>query len=215
MKCFKTYLVVSISFSLVLYTTRVITTHSLFYGFLLWNLILAAVPLLITSQIKRFPKIMSNRLFFFLFFTIWLLFLPNAPYIITDFLHLRNGPMPQWFDILLLMSFAINGLILGLTSMVQMQIFLYRYLSLGKIRSLMIIVCFLCGLGIYMGRFLRYNSWDIITDPYPVFYDILNRVTSPLQHIETWGVTVGFGSLVWITYSLITKSRILENELGV
>ena len=212
MKCFKTYLIISISFSLVLYITRVITTHSLFYGFLLWNLFLAAVPLLITFQIKRFPKITSNKLFFSLFFIIWLLFLPNAPYIITDFLHLRNGTMPQWFDILLLMSFAINGLILGLLSMIHMQTLLYRYLSLGKVRSVMIIVCFLCGLGIYMGRFLRYNSWDIIAHPSTIFYDIWNRIASPLQHIETWGVTVGFGILVWISYSLLTESRVLENE---
>ncbi len=175
--------------SLVIF--RVWFTQSSSYLFLLWNLFLAYIPFLISQFIQ-------NRKFgnvsFVIVFVLWLLFLPNAPYIITDIFHLTNRTFaPLWFDLLLIFSFAINGMILFFISTYQIHVvFLKRFSQrIAWINSTCIM--FLSGFGIYIGRFLRFNSWDILSNPKPLFFDILDRFINPFEHLKTWGFTFGFG----------------------
>jgi uncharacterized membrane protein len=97
----------------------------------------------------------------------WLLFIPNSFYIITDlvhFTHIRTAP--KWFDLLLIFSFAWNGILCGIISLRRVESLMI--LLRGKQFSvfLVFVVMWLCSFGIYIGRFLRYNSWDIITNPF-------------------------------------------------
>ncbi len=186
-----------VSFNFGLIVLRFCATNSLFYGFLIWNLILAAVPMIITNWLIENPKACKTKMLFLLS-AIWLLFLPNAPYIITDFLHFKTTRgMPDWFDLLLLMSFSWSGLMVGFLSMVDMhKIWEIRFNS--KTAWIFIIICcLLSGFGMYLGRFLRYNSWDIISNPLELFTDI----PLLLCELRTIGFSLGYGIFLLLTYS--------------
>jgi uncharacterized membrane protein len=197
---FSKKVIIPVSFTIVLLIVRIILSGQLTYIFLAWNLFLAWIPFAISQKIDG----AQNRWRIFLLTGAWLLFLPNAPYIITDFLHLRQRPpIPYWYDILLLFSAALNGLLLGLLSLFNVEKFLTdRY---GNRISGLLILCsfFLCAFGIHMGRYLRWNSWDIITNPGGIATDILERIINPFDHFGTWSVTFLFGSFFYVIYSTV------------
>lgn len=201
---------VSVAFGFLLLLIRVIKTDSIFFIFLVWNLFLASIPYGITFllSLKRF-----HSLIFWPLFSVWLLFLPNSPYILTDLQHLRISNLSSiWFDVLLLLSFAFNGLIIGFTSLQMMQSLLYQYCS-KKVANGMIYISFiLCGFGIYLGRVLRWNSWDILQDPLGIVADVAKRILLPIKHIDTWAFTLGFGIFLAITYQLTKKSVAVEKK---
>ncbi|MEE9361488.1 MAG: DUF1361 domain-containing protein [Cellulophaga sp.] len=193
-------LILSIGFCLVLLVLRIKITYSTFFIFLVWNLFLAGIPFLITQTLIRYMKPKSNKFIDFIGFFTWLLFLPNSPYIITDLIHLQNkNSNLLWLDLLLVFVFAINGLVLGLLSLLDMYQIISKTYS-RKIASFTIFkVCLLCGYGIYLGRFLCFNSWDIITQPTNLFYRMINSVYEP----KVWLMTFAFGGFIWILFLLI------------
>src|SRR6185503_20161926 len=155
---FSRKIIIPLAFTIFLLVVRITLTGQLTYAFIAWNLFLAWIPFAISQRITG----VTNRWKILLLFSAWLLFLPNAPYIITDFLHLKERPpIPYWFDVLLLFSAALNGLLLGLVSLFTIEGFLAK--RYGNRISALLILCsfFLCAFGIYIGRYLRWNSWDI------------------------------------------------------
>lgn len=186
-----------LGFTVLLLVIRMIITGELTYIFLAWNLFLAWVPFAISQQLD------SNTGKWKILFLIacWLLFLPNAPYIITDFLHLKQRPpVPYWYDILLLFSAAVNGLLLGLLSLFAVEKFLTSRYNKWVSGFILLSSFFLCAFGIYMGRYLRWNSWDIVTNPLEIATAILDRLLNPLDHFKTWSVTLLFGSFLFVMY---------------
>jgi len=191
-------LVLFSAYSISLVIFRIWFTQSLYYTFLIWNLFLAYIPYLISCFVKN---IELGRFKFLLLTTIWLLFLPNAPYIITDIFHLsKQTAAPIWFDLLLVFSFAINGIILFFISTYEMHKIILEKTSKRIAWTISTIIMFLSGFGIYLGRFLRFNSWDIISSPKTVFVDILDRFINPIAHPKTWGVTLGFGLFLFFGF---------------
>jgi uncharacterized membrane protein len=176
---------------------RIVFTGELTYIFLAWNLFLAWIPFVLSQNLGT----VKTRWKLFFLVGLWLLFLPNAPYIITDFLHLRHRPpIPYWYDILLLFSAALNGLLLGFMSLLTVERFLVNRYG-NKISGFIILSSFfLCAFGIYMGRYLRWNSWDIIVDPLGIAGDIADRLLNPFDHFKTWSVTLLFGSFLYVMY---------------
>jgi len=207
---FSKKIIIPLAFTLFLLIIRIVMSDELTYIFLAWNLFLAWIPFAISQRLH----LVKNRWKLFFLVGGWLLFLPNAPYIITDFLHLKQRfPIPYWYDILLLFSAALNGLLLGFVSLLTVEKFLaIRY---GNKISAIIILCsfFLCSFGIYMGRYLRWNSWDIIVNPGDVATDILDRVFNPFDHFGTWSVTILFGSFFYVMYYSIKKFINQSNQL--
>ncbi|WP_281990103.1 DUF1361 domain-containing protein [Aquimarina aggregata] len=192
---------ISVGFSFILLLIRIIKTDSIYYLFLVWNLFLACIPYLVTFLLGIKT---TNRFVFWLGFTIWLAFLPNAPYILTDLQHIRISTLQTiWFDVLLILSFAINGMIIGFVSLQMMQKLLQAQFSKLKTHIIINATLLLCGFGIYLGRVLRWNSWDILQNPLAILSDIFKRVLFPIEHINTWAFTIGFGFFLIITYRLI------------
>ena len=151
---------------------RINLTWKITYFFLLRNLFLAWIPYGVTTFLKiMWKKIESKILIWFLFF-VWLIFFPNAMYIITDFFHLKVRTwIPLWYDTLLLFGFARNGLILGFLSLKDIQnIFLNKIKKIWN-RIRIVILLLLSSFGIYIWRFLRRNSRDIVTNPIGVITD--------------------------------------------
>ncbi len=201
----------SVTFSLILLLARIIKTDSFFYLFLVWNLFLACVPYSITLLLSLRK---TNRLIFWLGFAIWLVFLPNSPYILTDLQHIRVSTLQSvWFDVLLILSYAINGLIIGFASLRMMQELLRERFSVRITNTITYLILLLCGFGIYLGRVLRWNSWDILQNPMGILSDILRRVLFPIQHVNTWAFTIGFGGFLIITYRLFYQYKKEASQL--
>ncbi len=195
--------IASTAFSLLVLLIRIIKTDEIFYLFLVWNLFLACIPYGITMALS-IQK--TNRFIFWSGFVFWLAFLPNSPYILTDLQHIRLSTLQSvWFDVLLILSFAINGMIIGFASLKMMQKLLEEQLSKQNTNYITYLVLLLCGFGIYLGRVLRWNSWDILQDPVGILSDVAKRIIFPIQHINTWGFTLGFGIFLIITYQLIQQ----------
>ena len=194
-------------FCLALLLVRAKLTQSIYLFFLIWNLFLAYVPLGLTSLIINRVTIIEKWYLFYPAFACWLIVLPNAPYIITDFVHLvKESDVPLWFDILLIISFSLCGLLFGLASMKNM----YNILSVkfsGKVATaIMGATCLLSGFGIYVGRFLRYNSWDVLHRPITLCTDIFYSLIAAETYKPAWGITLGFGTLLFLLFRLYTTS---------
>lgn len=189
---------VIMSFGLLL--TRIIITGELTFTFLVWNLFLAYIPLGI-STLVHLKRNEIERWQFWPIAGLWLLFFPNAPYILTDLFHLMPRERSQeWFDLLLIVAFAITGLVFGLLSLRNMHRTISRLYSQSTVILFVSCSIFLGSFGVYLGRFERYNSWDILRTPIEIFHDIAIRVLYPFEHPTTWGLTLGLSVLLAILY---------------
>ncbi|WP_299160844.1 DUF1361 domain-containing protein [uncultured Tenacibaculum sp.] len=193
-------------FCAILQLIRVQYTQSLFFSFLLWNLFLACIPYIVSEVMKKRPltktKIIIGTSF-------WLLFLPNAPYMITDFIHLHHSKSTMiWYDLFMIFCYANTGLLLSIVSMHTIYKIIQKNWTLTIANYFIIGVVFLCGFGIYLGRFLRFNSWDIFTTPLQTLKQSLTSFTNQ----NAWFVSIGFGSLLWIMFSLYKTLLIVNKE---
>ena len=179
---------------------RTVQTGSGYYRFLITNLFLACVPLFLSTGLRianhlRFPRLMQLAVF-----CLWLLFLPNAPYILTDILHLtRASHAPAWYDLALLLSCSGTGLLVGYLSLMDVQGIIARSVGTvwGWLFALTSLV--LSGFAIYLGRFLRWNSWDVLFSPTLVF-EILGAMMRPWAHARPLAVTIIFGVILALGY---------------
>lgn len=195
---------VALAFSIVSLMIRIKLNKSFFYLFLVWNVFLAIIPYAITMYLNT--KANLNRYVLVFWFLIWLAFLPNAPYIVTDLIHLsvNNGEL-LWLDIVVVLSFALTGLLVFYLSILDMQKLLITTFRAIPINTLTISVLFLCGFGVYLGRFLRYNSWEIISNPKILISDVLEILITPFQHSNAWLFTIGFGGFLTVGYWVFKK----------
>lgn len=180
---------------------RYLITNNNKFLFLNWNLFLAAVPWFISlfissSFIREKPKVIS-----FVLFAFWLLFFPNTAYIITDLYYLKNHPEKMfWYDLTMILLFSWTGLMFGFFSMKHIEEMLRQKIT--GVKKHVIICCFffVCAFGVYLGRDLHWNSWDIFKEPKELFLDIIDRFIIPLGHGRTWGFTFLMGILLNALY---------------
>ncbi len=188
--------------SALLLALRIKLSHSFFFLFLGWNLILGFIPFWITFLLQVYPGLWAKTYLRFLIFSLWLLFLPNAPYILTDFIHLRlSKPIEAPFDTLLVASFAATAWLAGLYSLRDMKRFLLLEYPEKAVRMMIYAMCFLAGLGVYLGRFIRFNSWDFILNPLEVATITLRNFSSPLCIFTT----ISIGLLMMYTLNSLPK----------
>jgi uncharacterized membrane protein len=187
---------------------RMKLNKSFFFLFLIWNVFLAIIPYAITMYLNTIPKLSKLKLGFW--FMIWLAFLPNAPYIVTDLIHIRSGNASLlWLDVLVVLSFALSGLFLFYLSVMDMQVLVSHQFKKVPRNTMTTTILFLCGFGVYLGRFLRYNSWEIISDPIYLISDVVNIVIAPFQNAEAWLFTLGFGTFLVVGFWMF---KVLNNS---
>lgn len=183
--------------SLILILLRVKITHDFYLLFLLWNLALAYLPYMLSSKIK---STMPGTYTFYVLLIGWLLFIPNSFYLLTDFVHLHYSNSLQYlFDAMILTCFTVAGFYAGIVSMLQIHALLEIKYSQKTCNYLIIILCYLISFGIYLGRILRFNSWDILSKPVALFWNILKS----LLHIEAYLFTIVMGTLILLIYAFI------------
>jgi len=210
----QTLLLVGMSlFCLSLSLFRCFFTETGFLLFLNWNLFLAFIPWAASSLIILNQNFRSNKIALLLLFGIWLLFFPNAPYILTDLFHLRfRGTMPVWFDLSIILAFAWTGLTFGFISLMDIESIVSEYINTKIARLISIVLLFVGSFGVYIGRYLRWNSWDIIQDPVPLLTDVADRFVNPLHHPRTWGMTILMGiilNMMFWAIRMISANRVL------
>lgn len=191
-------LLLSITFSMSLLLVRFYYSSTFDYSFYGWNTFLAAIPYVCSTQLLKLKKM---NVLAVLLLLMWLLFFPNAPYIITDLFHYEERlPVPYWYDLVLVISAAWNGLILGMVSLMNVEKFLSRYFKPLWVRVCEIGSLLLCSYGVFIGRFLRFNSWDLITDPRILVYTSAHHVLLPQHYSKLWVFTLLFSVFLGIIY---------------
>ncbi|HVZ57499.1 MAG TPA: DUF1361 domain-containing protein [Chitinophagaceae bacterium] len=193
-------------FSLGLVAVRITHTGELTYLFMPWNLFLAFVPYGLSSRLASRPWMGRGRWLMAGVFLLWLLFLPNSFYLLTDLFHLRARPgVPLWYDLALLLSFAWTGLLLGLLSLRQMQRILEIFFGTGTGKWMPVAVLVLNGLGIYIGRYLRYNSWDVIKNPVGLAGDMAHLLFHPVRNTGAWAMILCYGLLLNLLFLSVER----------
>lgn len=184
---------------------RMIITRDVHNAYLIWNLFLAWLPLifaLLACEASRSGRGSGWKLG--ALGGAWLLFFPNAPYIFTDLTHLlRRAPRYFWVDLALILICALTGLVLGFVSLYLMQSLVRR--RFGQIVSWLFVagVTGLSGFGIYLGRFLRFNSWDVIAQPVKLFHGISAWAANPLANSQTFTFPVLFAIFLLLAYVML------------
>jgi uncharacterized membrane protein len=184
---------------------RIISTGNLRYCFLVWNLFLAWLPLvfaLLAQETFERQGAWSWRLA--LLGGIWLLFFPNAPYIFTDLSHLTARFAAHfWVDLMLILSCALTGLVLGFVSLYLVQGIVLR--ASGAMLSWLFVagVAALSGFGVWLGRFLRFNSWDVVFRPVELYRGIGSGASEPLRPAASFAFAALFALFLFITYVML------------
>lgn len=203
-------IVLSSFLAMGIFIARVIYTWNWYiYRNLVWNLFLAWLPFFF-SLLSVWLHQARPRQWWWLVIpaSLWLAFFPNAPYIITDFFHLEaRPPVPLWYDILLLVAFTWTGLFLGLTSLRAMHLIAESYLGRFLGWCFAIFALALGGLGIYLGRFARWNSWDLLNQPKQIIKDVLEPLVNPTTNLRFFGFTFLFTSFLVVCYLMFISTQ--------
>ena len=171
------------------------------YGFMLWNLFLAWIPFVLAWLLDAARRRGVRSLGSVVLGLAWLLFFPNAPYIVTDFVHLRDpAAAPLWYDVVLIASFASTGMLLGFLSLSRVQQLVAE--AAGAVLGWLVaaVALVLAAFGIFIGRFEVHNSWDVIVQPGPLARETWHELTSPAAYPRTLGVTASYAVFLILAY---------------
>ena len=171
------------------------------HRFLLWNLFLAWIPL---QRLGFGLPVLAPLLIG------WLLFFPNAPYIVTDLIHFGglNRGIPAELDLATLVVAASAGLLVGFASLYVVQRVVGRRYGLATSRASVVAVLVLSSFGVYLGRVLRWNSWDAFADPSGILTDVATRLVHPFAFREAWMGIAVFAVLLLVTYAYAVRLAI-------
>lgn len=202
--------------SVTLASARMAYSNSSDYSSLIWNLSLAWIPFVFATL--AYVVSWSRKLLYLVVPVcafVWLIFFPNAPYILTDFQHLSTNTnnAPLWYDVLMLIWFAWTGLFLGVVSLYFMQEIVTRSFGGAAGWFFAISVTVLSSVGIFLGRFYRWNSWDLLGDPMPIAHDIWGWLKYPFANLRLYGFTLLFTLLFLFVYLAIHAfGRVMQEK---
>ena len=186
--------------------------YSIDFRFLVWNLVLAWIPLLLSLGVYDAYRRGRSLLWVAPMIVLWLLFLPNAPYIVTDFVHLSaSSRAPLWFDGVELSAFAWTGMLLGFVSLYLVHAVLRDRYGAPFGWSAVLFVLALSGVGVYLGRVKRWNSWDLLTQPGQRLAELHAHVGDPAGLAKAIAVSAGVTSLLaasYLVFYLLMGARI-------
>ncbi len=197
-------LVASNALSLALFLARYIDAGNNRYWFLVWNLFLAWLPLVFAwLLVKRLGasawlSLQSMALTF-----LWLAFLPNSFYMITDFIHLHaTGEVGLLYDIVMLSSFIFNSLVVGFMSLYMVHRELLLRIRRRDAHMIVAGILFVCSFAIYLGRYLRWNTWDVLVKPAGILFDVSDYIINPAAKPQVFVTTLTFFALLGTMYAV-------------
>jgi uncharacterized membrane protein len=187
-------------------------TAPLFYPtwFLIWNLVLAWFPIFFAAGFA----VVHRRAWLVPLGLGWLAFLPNSPYLVTDLVHLGEG-VELWRHVLQYGFAAWTGIMLGVVSMRLVHRRIERDYGMVCGWAVVVLSIGLCAIGVVIGRFQRWNSWDLVRHPKSVFATTLEWMRSPFANHQSTGVAVAvaaFFGLAYLTIWAIAAIAVASNE---
>ena len=200
MKAIKSYLyplALFLTFNLIVLLIRDLVIETNLYNFLLFNLFLGFLPILVAFILTLSYKKLS-RFWIIVFVLVWLIFYPNAPYMITDLIHVNAESSYVIYDALIIFSFAMLSLFFGFYSIKMVQNVIQEIWNKKVARIAVAASIVLSSFGIYLGRILRLNSWDIFTEPIKTFLNILHHLSPIEGNIQTYIIIVLFSCIQYI-----------------
>ncbi len=208
--CFLVVLNLLLAGSFSMLAARMFVAMTDGYFFLLWNLFLAAIPYAFAVAFERIArKSVSMTWSAWVVFFLWLFFFPNAPYIVTDFVHLPWEYM--WsrnfiYDFSLIAVFAVTGLLLGMGALFRVHRVLRRMIGDMWAGFMIVSVIFLSGVGMYLGRFLRWNSWDAFLNPLEMLRDTVSHYGDPVWFGHAVTLSCFFAVFIGLSYLLFVAA---------
>lgn len=190
--------------AIILNILRIIIWGKFSYLYLLWNILLSFIPYIISLILVSLYREEKINNFFILFgLLFWILFIPNAHYLITDFIHLDEVKhAPLLFDTFLIFSSALTGLLFGLYSLSHVDEIIKSKFS-KKVSSIILLSSFiLIGFGIYLGRFLRFNSWDFFTNHTSLWKGVSSVFYGANGGVNAILYIILFTSFVYVSYKM-------------
>jgi uncharacterized membrane protein len=200
-------LVISTLVSVGLFGYGAWRNSSLEYGYLVWNLFLAWLPLIFAV---RLTMLLRHKLWSSWeglgVSILWLVFLPNSFYMISDFIHLQEVQrVDVLYDAVMFTSFIYTGVVLGFSSLYLIHLQLRRRLSARAATYWIAITLLICSAAVYVGRDLRWNSWDVLTNPGGLLFDISDRLQHPAAYPQMLVTVVTFFVLLASMYGLLWR----------
>lgn len=202
-------LLLMLAFSFLIVQFRYAQTDVRIFRFFWWNLLLAIIPYLTSELLKGAVW----RTVLLVLLTV--LFLPNAPYMITDLFHLRTrAEFPLWYDTLLIFWFALVGMALFYLVIFNLETCFKRFFSPVFSHFLIAVICLLNGFGIFLGRYLRFNSWDILSNSDDLTEQILDKIINPSANTRAVGVTLLYGATMLVGFWMIKLYRMSGDNVN-
>ncbi len=199
------FIFLSMSFSILMSMTRYYMSGRMTYVFLFWNLILAFVPYVISECLLHID-LKNKKLIFIMLSFLWLLFFPNSPYIMTDLFHLKpKTGAPFWYDLMLLLSYSFNGFFLGFLSLLSMENMVSNYFSRRISHIFTFLSLIACSIGVYVGRYLRWNSWEVFTKPFSLLQELQDQDFYPIQDSDMMKFMIVFSTFLVVNYLILKK----------
>ena len=201
------------AFAVAAELARIRHTGSYEHWWLVWNLGLAWIPFVLALVLYDGHRRGVRGALLLPIGALWLLFFPNAPYVLTDFVHLAPAVgVPLWFDAGLISAFAFTALMLGYGSLYLVQAVVRDVAGAAAAWVVALGALGLGSVGIYLGRFVRLNSWDVLTDPGFVLGLARVRIAAPLGNPQLIAVTGFFTAFLTVTYLAVYGLAALGRE---
>lgn len=175
------------------------------YNYLAWNLFLAWLPLLLALWLMRVLRVkLWSSWEAIVASLLWLLFLPNSFYMVSDFIHLQNiGTVDVLYDAVMFTAFIYLGLTIGFSSLYLVHLELRRRLRPKEAAGWVGVVLLAASFAIYLGRDLRWNSWDVLTNPAGLLFDISDRALHPSVYGQIAVTVLSFFALLTSMYTVL------------
>jgi len=188
----------------ILIVARILYSGSITSLFLVWNIFLAWIPYVLSRFFMAYRQKQKWKQFVLL--GTWLLFFPNALYIVTDLVHIdRESMVPWWFDAVLLFLASFIGIVLGFVSLRKAERYLLSYFSQKIVSVQITLLLFLGSFGVYLGRFERWNSWDVVHNPLGLSVNIMECILFPVENYRVWGITLLFTLTFYVLYFFMSN----------
>lgn len=189
--------------------------YDLEFEYLIWNLFLAAIPLALALRLVHVLRSKRWSDWGPIGWTLaWLLFLPNSFYMISDFIHLREVPESSILYVAVLFaSFIYLGVFLGFCSLTLIHHELRRRLSGRAAAAWVTTILLCCSFAIYIGRDLRWNSWDVVFSPAGLLFDISDRLLRPDDYPMMFVTVISFFALLGGLYAVVWAAAKLLRQV--
>ncbi|HSD56103.1 MAG TPA: DUF1361 domain-containing protein [Candidatus Saccharimonadales bacterium] len=191
--------------SVSLYFMGAWSNHDYAFSYLPWNLMLAWLALIVTLWLERTIHHNPWSSWYALAVTmLWLGLLPNTFYMISDFVHIQEiSRVDLLYDVVMFTLFIFNGVFLGFLSLFIVHRELAKRITSRAANTCIGIIILLCSFAIYIGRELRWNTWDILTNPSSLLFDVSDRVLNPREHPQAFTTTLSFFVLLTTLYAVM------------